>query len=61
MKKFVKDYAGLCKATGKFYKDHWIGVTVMNVAALAGTMAYLGKDEIKNQVKNKLHKKDEEL
>ena len=60
MKTFVKDYVGLCKETGKFYKKHWFGVAVMNVVTLAGTMVYYNKDNIKDKIDEKLHKKDDE-
>ena len=59
MKKFWKDYADLCKESGKFYKDHWFGVIVLEAAIIAGTFAWLGRDEIKNQIKEKFHKKEE--
>lgn len=61
MKKFVKDYANLCKVTGQFYKEHWFGVTVMNVLVTAAGMAYICKDSIKRELENKFGKKDEGL
>lgn len=60
MKTFVKDYVDLCKETGKFYKKHWFGVLVMNAVTIAGTMAYYNKDEIKDKLEEKFHKKEEE-
>lgn len=39
MRKFWKDYAELCKATGRFYKEHWLGCIVLNAAIVAGEFA----------------------
>ena len=60
MKKFWKDYAHLCKESGKFYKEHWFGVIVFEVVTIAGTFAWLGRDEIKNQIKEKFSKEEVE-
>lgn len=57
MKTFIKDYANLCEVTGKFYKDHWLGVVVINVVAGAAGGAYIFKDDIKKKVKTKFKKK----
>ena len=40
MREFVKDYADLCKDSGKFYKKHWKGCVIMNVAIIAAEMAW---------------------
>lgn len=56
MKTFIKDYRELCKATGRFYKNHWKGVIVMNLVSGAATMAYFNKDNIKNKVKKTFSK-----
>lgn len=40
MKDFWKDYAELCKASGQFYKKHWKGVIVLNVAIVGAEYAY---------------------
>lgn len=58
MKKFWKDYANLCKESGKFYREHWFGVIVFEVVSIAATCAWLGRDEIKNQIKEKFHKEE---
>ena len=58
MKTFVKDYAELVKMTGKFYKNHWKGMIVMEVAAGAAGYAILCKDDIKNKVKAKFGKEE---
>ena len=50
MKKFWKDYYDLCQENTKFYKKHWFGVIVMNVAALAGTLIWFGRDEFKDRI-----------
>lgn len=60
MKGFVKDYAELCKAAGGFYKKHWKGVVVMNAVIIAGELAWFYKDQIKDAIEEKFHKKGEE-
>lgn len=60
MKTFVKDYVKLCKESVGFYKKHWFGVIVLNVVVTAGTLAWYGRDEIKNQIEEKFHKKGDE-
>jgi Pyruvate/2-oxoacid:ferredoxin oxidoreductase gamma subunit len=51
MKEFWSDYAKMCKQSGEFYKEHWKGIIILNVAlagAFAGYMAIAThKDEIK--------------
>lgn len=59
MKEFVKDYIDLCKHSGSFYKKHWKGIIVMNVAGYASIMAYYCKDQIKNAIKEKFSKEEE--
>ena len=40
MREFVKDYADLCKDSGKFYKKHWKGCIVLNAVTLGAELAY---------------------
>lgn len=40
MKDFWKDYVGLCKETGRFYKKHWKGVIVLNAVIFGAECAY---------------------
>ena len=58
MKKFWKDYADLCKESGKFYKKHWFGVIVLNAVLIAGEFVWWKRDEIKDYVESKI--KEEE-
>ena len=58
MAKFWKDYANLCKESGKFYKKHWLGVIVLNAVIVGGELAYFGRDQIKNKIKEKFHKEE---
>lgn len=58
MKEFWKDYAKLCKDSGKFYKDHWKGIILMNVAIIAVEYAWLSRDSIRDSVKEKFHKEE---
>ena len=60
MKKFVKDYVELCKASNNFYKKHWFGVIVLNVVSFAGMFAWFTRDQIKDAVKEKFHKNEGE-
>lgn len=56
MKSFVKDYVQLCKDSGKFYKNHWKGVLVLNTAIIGAELAYFKRDEIKDKLKEKFKK-----
>ena len=58
MKKFWKDYADLCKESGKFCKKHWLGVAVLNAVIIAGEFAWWKRDEIKDCVKSKIKKEE---
>ena len=58
MKKFWKDYADLCKESGKFYKKHWLGVIVLNAVIIAGEFAWWNRDEIKDYVESKIEKEE---
>ena len=55
MKNFFKDYADLCKHSGKFYKDHWKGTIVMNVVVGGVTYAWLCRDTIKEKLEEKFN------
>lgn len=40
MKDFWNDYVGLCKVSSQFYKKHWKGVILLNVALIGAEYAY---------------------
>ena len=40
MKKFWKDYWELFKASGRFCKDHWKGVILLNAVLIGTELAY---------------------
>lgn len=40
MKKFWNDYWKLCKESGRFCKEHWKGVVVLNAAIIGAELAY---------------------
>lgn len=40
IKAFAKDYGELCKQTGRFYKKHWLGVVLLNVAMIGAELAW---------------------
>lgn len=56
MKKFFKDYVELCKATGTFYKKHWLGVVLINVIGSAATLAWFNRENIKDTLKDNFQK-----
>ena len=60
MRKFWKDYAELCKAAGRFYKKHWLGCILVNVAGIAGEFAWFYRDVIKDIFISKSVKENEE-
>ena len=60
MKTFMKDYAQLCKDTGKFYKKHWKGAILLNAAIVGAEMAWFNKNRIKNSIESKFNKNKEE-
>ena len=58
MKSFFKDYAELCKENGKFYKKHWLGMTIMSVTCGVATFLVNGGAEmIKDYVDEKREQK----
>lgn len=59
MRKFWKDYAELCKAAGRFYKKHWLGCILVNVAVVAGEFAWFYRDVIKDKLTSKSAKENE--
>jgi hypothetical protein len=63
VKEFVKDYADLMKAEGKFYSKHWVGVMVATpVIAIGGTIGTFAAIGAISKLKNKLtSKKVEEV
>ena len=40
MKQFWKDYGELCNDAGRFYKKHWKGCVVLNLAIIGAEFAY---------------------
>ena len=58
MKKFWNDYVDLCKKSNRFYKKHWFCVIVLNVVSIAGAIAWLNRNKIKNRVKSKFKKEE---
>ena len=60
MKEFVKDYMSLCKDAGAFYKKHWKGVVVLNAVVVAAGLGWFYKDQIKDAIEEKFHKKEDE-
>lgn len=59
MKNFWKDYAHLCKESGKFYKKHLLGVIVMNAVVIGAELAYFNRGRIKDAIEEKFHKEEE--
>ena len=40
MKQFWKDYGKLCKESGRFCKEHWKGVVVLNAVIIGAELAW---------------------
>lgn len=60
MNGFFKDYGELCKATGHFYKKHWLGTIIMTTVSGVSTALVLSPDlreDITDKVKSKFKKK----
>ena len=58
MKKFFKDYAELCKISGKFYKEHWLGCIVLNVILIVGEYLWFFRKLIKERITKKFRKEE---
>ena len=60
MKRFFKDYGELCKATGRFYKEHWLGTIVLNVVVFLVTVLLTWPKELieslMDEIKDKFRK-----
>lgn len=39
MKKFFEDYKDLCKHSGRFHKDHWLGTAIVTAVGLGLSLA----------------------
>lgn len=59
MKNFWKDYVGLCKVSGQFYKKHWKGVIVLNAAIIGAEYAYFRYQNKKFERYLSMDQKDE--
>lgn len=53
MKEFVKDYGKVLSTTWDFYKNHWKGVIVMNVALSTVTLLHKNKEMIWDKINEK--------
>ena len=49
MKKFFEDYKDLCKHSGRFYKEHWLGTAIVTAIGLALSFAPLAVYDIKER------------
>lgn len=57
MKKFFEDYKDLCKHSGGFYKDHWLGTLIVTTVGLGLSLAPIAIYTIKeNRELKKLQK-----
>lgn len=57
MKKFFKDYKELCKHNNRFYKEHWFGTIVLDVAGCVIGLAVLAGPHIKDLIEEKINQK----
>lgn len=60
-KKFFEDYKELCKQSGQFYKDHWLGTLVFTTVGTALSTSYLWIPVVKEKIEDhKMSKRKEE-
>lgn len=57
MRKFFEDYGKLCKESGNFYKQHWLGTIVMQVVGSAAITAIVMPNGMKKRIINKVKSK----
>lgn len=66
MKKFFKDYCRLYKESGRFYKEHWLGIVILNLVSIVSifipAIIYKIKDKMNNrkEVEKMNNEKEEE-
>ena len=60
MKKFFEDYKGLCKETSRFYKNHWKGLILFEVAIVGAEFLWFFRKPIKESLEERFPKKEEE-
>ena len=53
MKKFFEDYKDLCKHSGRFYKDHWLGTLIITTVGLGLSLAPIAILEIREKIELK--------
>lgn len=51
-KKFFEDYKELCKQSGQFYKDHWLGTLVFTTVGTALSTSYLWVPVVKEKIED---------
>lgn len=49
MKKFFEDYKDLCKHSGRFYKEHWLGTIIVTAIGMILSLAPLAVLTIKDK------------
>lgn len=54
MKKFFNDYVELYKHNLMFYKEHWLGMTVLTVASCAVSVVIAASPVIKEKIEDKI-------
>lgn len=59
MRKFWSDYGKLCKDSGKFYKEHWFGVIVLNLVSIVLFFSPTIVSRIKEKIRSKKANKTE--
>lgn len=50
VKKFFEDYKDQCKCELRFYKEHWVGMTILTVTASALSLAPIYVPMIKEKI-----------
>ena len=60
MKTFIKDSVDLIKMNAGFAKKHWKGMLAVNAAVVVGEFAWIMKEPIKDALKKKNVKEEQD-
>ena len=58
-KTFWKEYAEICKMSGKWCKKHWKGYIVLTAAIVGAEYAWWFREDIKDKIEERKSKKEE--
>lgn len=58
-KTFWKEYAEICKMSGKWCKKHWKGYIVLTAAIVGAEYTWWFREDIKDKIEERKSKKEE--